>query len=163
MQRMIFMALVTLLISGPAWSEDYIQDLKGIKTVNIKISDQVSDRCWSNPSSAKTFVEKELLSSGIGVTDKIGDVTFQVMVIGYARENKSGNKLGCVASLIIQASYIAMNKPPYSDKNALITGLVFIEAAVLSNKSDLTNQINQVSREIAAEFAVNVMKANMGT
>jgi hypothetical protein len=163
MQRMIFMTFFALLISGPVWGQDYVKDLKGIKTVKIIIRDNVKGGCWSAPSSAKTFVEKELLSSGIGVSDKTGDINLSITAIGFAdTAGPSKKKIGCVAYVSVQGWYVAADKPHYSDEEVLVVVEVFSDGMLLSGASDRSDQINRAIRGFAAQFAVRVMKANMG-
>lgn len=94
---------VTMFCIHPRPSEaDELDTYRGIKTVRLALSDGVSDGCWAEPNSSKTFAEKELLSSGIRVSDTNYDATLTLEVLGYATKTPSGRQVNCFASYRVE-------------------------------------------------------------
>ena len=159
MKTIFLAALITLVLSGNAWGD--VNNYEGIKTIRIIVDDNVTGKCWSNPSSAKTFIEKEFLSSGISVLDEgYGGAFFSLSVVGLPVTNKAGNNIGCAVSVRVQVWY-SSPITTLAGRSKHGTVEIYLHSTLLISSGDLTSIINEYAKEQAAIFAVNVLKANM--
>jgi len=152
--------IVGLLISGSAIAAENLSAFKGIKSVKVILTDEVDGGCWQNTKSAKIFVEKEFLSSGIKVKQKSADVTFEIYAIGFPVRVK-GRQAGCAAYYKVSVWKVLFVKPNYSKVGFFSTIDIFLETRLtIQSDKDLTSRLNDDFKRFAAEFAVKVLKAN---
>jgi hypothetical protein len=137
----LMLVVVGLLIGGSAMAQEF-REFEGIKTVDVVVENSVAGGCWKSPNSTKRFVEKELLSSGINVSDYKFDVTFSLKAIGYSRISSRGRHLGCIISYSALAWYLAIGEPPYSKRRVpFMVRLWSKEGLIVDPNHDLTNDL----------------------
>jgi hypothetical protein len=71
--------------------------LAGTATLKVIVDDQVKGRCFLNAEAVKNTVELSLRKHGFRIKENTdANAFFEVQVFGYADENISGNKIGCI-------------------------------------------------------------------
>jgi len=136
-----------------------INILRHVKTVSLSVRDNVTGGCFPTPNSAKTVAEKELLVTGLPLTDS-GQVHLYFDVQGLPVKNRAGGTFGCSIHANVRATYIASAHSP--DKKSVVTARVLVHQnsfSMVSTYSKSQSQIEFSVKALAAKFAVLWLKS----
>jgi hypothetical protein len=131
-----------------------------VRGVELSVVDQVSDRCWTNPSLVKQKIRLILEQSEIPAhePDLVNNVYFPVFEFGVV-----GLRAGaCVGSYMVKVSYFGFaEQRPYPGSTNTYQVTMFMElfqkTGVVSSDTTLNQLIEDFAEEATSEFAAAVI------